>query len=205
MIKQVSVVFCLYCLCPTELMPSGMFAKFLDHVLLFLCHKIIWKCIEGFHTLEKTPYSQLYEFSLWKEAWFFHLFWVKRFGNVFPFLLCQYDTVGKYWTAEVSEWMEKSAQDCFVIIVCLISTLKKNEKSNLLWFYENLNNSFRNSIALCYAFHRIFARSILENVATSAQANMKSLANHFFQGNLTDSTCQMILLCNVKRKWSVYS
>lgn len=125
MIKQVSVVFCLYCLCPTELMPSGMFAKFLNHVLLFLCHKIIWKCIEGFHTLEKTPYSQLYEFSLCKEAWFFHLFWVKRFENVFPFLLSQYDTVGKYWTAEVSEWMEKSAQDCFVIIVCLISTLKK--------------------------------------------------------------------------------
>lgn len=62
----------------------------------------------GFHILEKAPYSQLYEFRLWKEAWFFHLFWMKRFENVFPFLLCQYDTVRKYWTAEVNEWNEWS-------------------------------------------------------------------------------------------------
>lgn len=89
----------------------------------------------GISYLGKDSIQPALWIQLVERTWFFHLFWVKRFENVFPFLLCQYDTVGKYWTAEVSEWMEKSAQDCFIMIVCLISTLKKwkIKSSVILW------------------------------------------------------------------------
>lgn len=154
MIKQVSVILRLYCLCPTELILCGMFAKFPDQILYFLCHKINWKYVVAFHSLEKTPYSQLYEFSLWKEAWLFHLFWVKRFENVFPFLLCQYDTVRKYWTAEVSERMKNSAQDCSVITVRLISTLKKLKKTQIFCDSVKIWTIFSGTVLHC-AIHSI--------------------------------------------------
>lgn len=98
----------IYCLCPTDLILWGMFAKIPNQILYFLCHKTNWKYIVRFHNLQDAPYIHLYEFRLWKEAWFFHLFWVKRFENVSSFLLCQSDTVEKHWTAELNEWLKKN-------------------------------------------------------------------------------------------------
>lgn len=97
----------IYCVCHTDLILWGMFAKIPNHILHFSCHKTNWKYIVRYHSLEDVPYIHLYEFTLWKGAWFVHLFLVKRFEKVSSFLLCQNGTVGKHWTAELNEWFKK--------------------------------------------------------------------------------------------------
>lgn len=147
----------IYCVCHTDLILWGMFAKIPNHILYFSCHKTNWKYIVRYHNLEDVPYIHLYEFTLWKDAWFVHLFLVKRFEKVSSFLLCQDGTVGKHWTTELNEWLKKISSG-LVSHNCMSYYLSKKkkkthpEKSITLWFHENLTNFFlRNTFALCCA------------------------------------------------------
>lgn len=76
---------------------------------------------------------------------------------------------------------------------CMFHYLSKNTLKSQL-----LHNSKKIWLILFQEHFRIAL--LMPNMATSAQANRESPVTHFFQANLRDNTCQMLILCNVEEK-----